>query len=98
MLSHCVNSQCSRPFLQLGQGKLFLVETECVAGVEELTTPPVPYARRRTRRVERYWLCDQCAQVSTLVYDQKQGIVLIRLPKPPFRARPGLGERQSETA
>src|SRR5258706_9608371 len=98
MLSHCANSECSRPFLQLGQGKLFLVETECVATSEELATPPVSYARRRTRRVERYWLCDQCAQVSTLVHDQKQGIVLIPLPKPPLSARPEMGERQSGTA
>jgi len=30
MLSRCANSQCSRPFLRLRQGKLFLVETECV--------------------------------------------------------------------
>jgi len=30
--------------------------------------------------VERYWLCDQCAQVWTLVHDR--GIVLVPLPAP----------------
>ena len=80
MLSHCANSQCSKPFLRLGQGKLFLVEA----------TPPLetansqsPYARHPLRRVERYWLCDQCAESSTLVYDCEKGIVLVPL-------RPGL--------
>jgi hypothetical protein len=27
MLSHCANSQCSKPFLRLREAKLFLVET-----------------------------------------------------------------------
>src|SRR6267154_6229962 len=98
MLSHCANSECSRPFLQLGQGKLFMVETKYVATSEELATPPVSYARRRTRRVERYWLCDECARVSTLVHDQKHGVALMALPEPPLRSRPALREPQSETA
>src|SRR5580658_7742708 len=39
MLSRCANSQCSRPFLRLRQGKLFLVETEFLANSRELTAP-----------------------------------------------------------
>jgi hypothetical protein len=31
MLSRCANSQCSKPFLRLREGKLFLVETEGLA-------------------------------------------------------------------
>lgn len=87
MLSHCANSQCSTPFLRLRQGKLFLVETECVAKTGELMPPFSPYARQRRRRVERYWLCDQCAGLWTLVHDQYQGIVLVPLPRPPVGAR-----------
>jgi hypothetical protein len=75
-----------------------MVETKYLATSEELATPPVSYARRRTRRVERYWLCDQCAQVSTLVHDEKHGVALIALPKPPLSSRPEMGEPQSETA
>jgi hypothetical protein len=84
MLSHCANSQCSRPFLRLGQGKLFLVETECVAKSGELTPPSSPHMRQQPRRVERYWLCDLCAEAWTLVHDWNQGIVLVPLPKPPL--------------
>jgi hypothetical protein len=98
MLSHCANLQCSRPFLRLGQGRLFLVETECVAKLGELTAPPSPYSRRQPRRVERYWLCEQCAQLWTLVHDQRQGIVLLPLRQTAVSARPALGEEQSETA
>lgn len=46
MLSHCANSQCLRPFLRLGQGKLFLVETECVAKSGGLRSPSSPRMRQ----------------------------------------------------
>jgi hypothetical protein len=98
MLSHCANPQCSKPFLRLGQGRLFLVETECVAKLGELTAPPSPYARRQPRRVERYWLCDQCAQLWTLVHDPHQGIVLLPLPQAAVSARPAIGQERIETA
>jgi|SRR5580658_3169038 hypothetical protein len=87
MLSHCANSQCARPFLRLRQGKLFLVETECVAKSGELTRLSSPHTRQRARRVERYWLCDQCAEAWTLVQDRTLGIVLVPLPRPPAGAR-----------
>ena len=84
MLSHCANSTCSRPFLRLRQGKLFLVETEFVGRSGELRAPPAPYMRQQPRRVERYWLCDRCAEVWTLVHDRRQGIVLLALPRQAF--------------
>jgi hypothetical protein len=98
MLSHCANPQCSRPFLRLGQGRLFLVETECVAKLGELTASPSPYTRRQPRRVERYWLCDQCAQLWTLVHDQHQGIVLLPLPQTTVSARLAARVEHRETA
>ena len=81
MLSHCANSQCARPFLRLGEGRLFQVETAgygVAAG--DLTAQPSPHLRHAPRRVERFWLCDQCAQVWTLVHDRNQGVVLAALP------------------
>lgn len=81
MLSHCANPQCSKPFLRLRQGKLFLVEAECVATPGDLPISPSTQTRRRPRRVDRYWLCDQCANVWTLVHDLNQGIVLMPLPR-----------------
>jgi len=82
MLSHCANPQCSKPFLRLRQGRLFLVETGCVAKLEKLTTQASPYVRYPPRHVERYWLCDRCAEVWTLVHDRTQGIVLLPLRPP----------------
>jgi hypothetical protein len=81
MLSHCANSRCSTPFLRLRQGKLFLVETEFAAKSGEMTGPASPHMRRRPRRIERYWLCDQCAESWTLVHERSQGIVLVPLPR-----------------
>jgi hypothetical protein len=46
-----------------------------------------PHMRPRPRRVERYWLCDQCAEAWTLVQDRSAGIVLLPLPQPPTSAR-----------
>jgi hypothetical protein len=81
MLSHCANSQCSKPFLRLREGKLFVVE----AGQPRPGEPESPaflHSRHSVRHVERYWLCDQCAAVWTLIYDGEQGIRLTPLPRP----------------
>jgi hypothetical protein len=80
MLSHCANLQCQKPFLRLGQGKLFLVEASCVTKSEGTT--PSPRLRQPPRRLERYWLCDQCAAVWTLVHDRQEGIALLPLQPP----------------
>jgi hypothetical protein len=85
MLSHCANPQCLKPFLRLRQGKLFLVEADCVAQPGELTPFASAQMRPKLRRVERYWLCDQCAEVWTLVHDLDQGIVLMPLQRAPAR-------------
>jgi hypothetical protein len=98
MLSHCANSRCSRPFLRLRQGRLFLVETEFVANSRELTALSSPRMRVQPRRVERYWLCDECAAVWTLVHDRKQGIVLMPLSRPPVGAGIAVAQQYGETA
>jgi hypothetical protein len=82
MLSQCANSKCGRSFLRLGEGKLFLVETEFGADRREPTETSVMRLRKSPWRVERYWLCDQCADAWTLAQD-RNGIVLLPLPPPP---------------
>lgn len=79
MLSHCANLQCLKPFLRLGEGKLFLVETSSVAKSGGTTSSPSPRMRQPPRRLERYWLCDQCATFWTLVHDRQKGIALLPL-------------------
>jgi hypothetical protein len=81
MLSHCANSQCSKLFLRLREGKLFVVKMErSKNGAPE--SPPFARARQAQQRLERCWLCDPCAAVWTLVYNQELGIRLAPLPGP----------------
>jgi hypothetical protein len=85
MLSRCANSNCSKPFLRLREGKLFLVETERLMKAGESAVPPFVRARQQQRCVEHYWLCDDCAKVWNLVYDREQGVALSPLEKPAVR-------------
>jgi hypothetical protein len=82
MLSRCANSQCSKPFLRLREGKLFLVETDRLTKPGEPSVPPFVRARQVQRQVEHYWLCDECAAQWTLVYDRDKGIALASLRRP----------------
>ena len=82
MLSRCANAQCSKPFLKLREGKLFLVETERLTKPGESAVPPFVRARQQQRCVEHYWLCDDCATHWTLVYDRKRGFALAALHCP----------------
>ncbi|MFZ0803918.1 MAG: hypothetical protein WBQ09_08385 [Terriglobales bacterium] len=79
MLDHCANPGCSRRFRKLEDGKLFLVEV----GVAEAS----PSARgagagRLYRQLEHYWLCDPCAAVLTLSFEQGRGVVAVPLTRP----------------
>ncbi len=98
MLSHCANQQCLKPFLRLRQGKLFLVEAECVGKPGEPTAPASRQMRSQPRRVERYWLCDECAAAWTLVHEWRQGIVLVPLRRAPTRAGVAMAEECRESA
>lgn len=78
MLSHCANSQCSKPFLRLREGRLFLVETNSMEP-PGLNKRAAPAQRKAAKRVEHFWLCDRCASLWTLVPHPSQGIALIPL-------------------
>jgi hypothetical protein len=79
MLHKCVNPACAVRFRNLGRGKLYQIESEYL---EAPAPGPSPSGRRvRTlRKVERYWLCDQCASSLTLTFDQSSGVVTVPLP------------------
>ncbi len=85
MLSHCANSQCSKPFLNLREGKLFVVE----ADTKTQNQPASPFVRVKPRqqKLEHYWLCDECAAHWTLVSHQVQGIEMTPLRKPMHTVR-----------
>jgi hypothetical protein len=82
MLSRCANAQCSKPFLRLQDGKLFLVETSRMARPGKSTTSPFIRAKQPQRHVEHWWLCDECASQWTLVYDRDNGVSLSPLRRP----------------
>ncbi len=90
MLSHCANSQCSKPFLPLREGKLFLVEASCEPQRSMEDRRLTPFVRKPPRRVEHFRLCDGCASIWTLIQKGSQGIALVPLTsagaKPPAQS------------
>jgi hypothetical protein len=66
MLNQCANPGCGTRFRRLQDGKLFLVEVK----VGEA---------KPCRRLEHYWLCDPCAAVLTLSFEQERGVVAVPL-------------------
>lgn len=77
MLSKCANPGCPAPFLYLHQGKLFRLDTS----VEILVSASVRETTRASRRIEFFWLCNQCAAELTLGYRKGTGITVVPLPK-----------------
>ncbi len=77
MLHKCANPACQNAFRKLTQGKLFLVETDELA----VSPPQADWKRANHRRIEHYWLCDQCAPSLTLTYERGRGVVAIPLDR-----------------
>lgn len=98
MLSRCANAQCSKPFLRLREGKLFLVETDELAKTGKSSAPPFVRARQQQRVVEHYWLCDDCAAQWTLIYDRDHKVAVIPLRRPATRVAPVSVSASSEIA
>jgi hypothetical protein len=73
VVSKCANPECAAIFRYFHQGKLFRWETEVgfdrrrTLGVEEGMQKPI-------RRVEFYWLCGDCAEKMTLVFEKGVGV------------------------
>lgn len=83
MLSKCANPGCPATFLYLHEGKLFRLDTN----VEVLARIPVREVTRPSRRVEFFWLCDECAAELTLGYIRGTGITVVPRPKELARAQ-----------
>ena len=71
MLSKCANPQCRAAFLYLHQGKLFRIETEAGSHQDPAADSG---ARKPVRRLEYFWLCDDCASQMTLA--RKDGAIV----------------------
>ena len=82
MLSKCANPGCSASFLYLHQGKLFRLET---SGNGDDTRGEVadPQSKHSSRRLEYFWLCDECASLMTVSFKKGVGV----MTRPLFVAR-----------
>jgi len=80
MLSKCANPECPAPFRKLREGKLFNVEVASFAS-DKRPAESSQFRTREQRRVEFYWLCNQCAAYLTLAYDRERGIITVPLPR-----------------
>ena len=78
MLHKCANPACTTTFRYLREGKMFYVETEVFAAPD----PAYPATERKkgSRRVEHYWLCDECCVHITLTFDTHKGVLTVPLP------------------
>jgi hypothetical protein len=74
MLSKCANPGCSAPFLYLHLGKLFRWETERTDDEDSPSFGSDPEIKRSQRRVEFFWLCEDCAKVLTLTFRKGLGV------------------------
>jgi len=95
MLHKCANPSCASPFRRLSEGKLFLVESDVQTG-----PPSLRYndgQGRPARHIEHYWLCNQCASVFTLCFEQGRGMVTVPLTLSP-RKLPATSIRTVELA
>src|SRR5215467_7385546 len=71
MLSKCANPDCAEKFLFLHLGKLF-----CLAPTPEIEVSAGALSPLR----ERFWLCDRCAKMMTIVWDGTK-VTLVPLPE-----------------
>jgi len=73
MLSKCSNPACSASFLYLHKGKLFRMETsaapEARPDFANDSDDKMP-----VRRLEYFWLCEECASQMTLAFERGTGI------------------------
>jgi len=73
MVSKCANPNCAASFRYFHIGKLFRMETSSglerrrSMGQDEVLSRPL-------RRIEFYWLCENCASKMTLVWDENSGV------------------------
>jgi len=88
VLSKCANPACSAVFRFLHQGRIFSLVRRPRSQSEP---PPTSWEDGPSSAVERYWLCDRCARVMTVICER--GAVVVKAlpgvaPVAPQRQRP----------
>jgi hypothetical protein len=72
MLSKCANSSCLAAFRYFHEGKLFRMNVPDI-------DPASADLKKSPRRLEFFWLCDECAASLTLSF--KPGVGVIAVPR-----------------
>ena len=73
MLSKCANPGCSATFLYLSRGKLFRWEVSVAAKNNGRDSGPNQQVSSASRRLEFFWLCEDCAPAMTLSSSSRGG-------------------------
>ena len=77
MLSKCANPECVTPFRYFHTGQLFRVET--AAGYDRRRSMGADAAEGKPlRRLEFFWLCEDCSRAMTLAFDKAAGVTVRR--------------------
>ena len=74
MVNNCANPGCNKPLHYLRDGRIF---------VFEVTGDTIGSDGKRSRHLEHYWLCGDCAPTMILERDVDAGVQL--MPKPILR-------------
>ncbi len=74
MLSKCANPACPSPFLYLHEGKLFRIHIDNSTTASEPTVGMDPQAKKPVRRVEFFWLCQECSTKMTVSFEEGAGV------------------------
>jgi hypothetical protein len=72
MVSRCANPVCSSLFLYLHAGKIFRTEAETSSRLATGFGADAEM-KKPARRVELFWLCNECASKMTLVFCKDAG-------------------------
>lgn len=71
MVSKCANPDCATTFRYFHTGKLFRVETPAITVQETWDDNTM---KKPMRRLEFFWLCEDCAGKMTLGFDRGIGV------------------------
>ena len=85
MLSKCANPGCLNFFRYLHEGTLFRMETE-IQREDSSSFAYGPDGKKSIRRLEFFWLCDNCASTMTLIYEKGVGVKTKPLVAPKYRS------------
>ena len=86
MVSKCANPDCSAPFRYFHTGKLFRADT--AFGFDSRTMGQDAEQSKPPRRLEFFWLCEDCSGKMTLSFNRDSGVTV----------RPNEGARSAAAA